>query len=979
MSAPTITIRFDGDVKQLEQKTKAAADTINRNAGGIGKGVDHQRAFSGLQDRFKKLVGIGKKSGDDTGEQFNQGLAAKVKSGAGKRGTLLKGGLLGIGAKLGLDFAAEFSSAFTGASDLQQSVGGLEAVFKGASFGELDAKAKGAARSLGLSRNSYNELATTLGAGLKNKGITDFASQTQNLIGLGADLAAQFGGSTEEAVSAISSLMRGEADPIERYGIAINETAVNAELAARGQTKLTGAALEQAKAQARVDVLMRQSADAQGAFARESDTLAGKQQRDGAIWEDLKTKIGSAFLPTLTNAMGFLTDTALPTIEGFVGKAGPALGGLFDLVVKGDFTTALREAFGVEEDHPVVVWILRARETVLGVTDEISGAIPAFGASWAAFDGDITSSGLAGWFEDLAFRIRGGFEGIRDALANMWAVVQPIALEVWSYLTEKWAEIQPKVAEIFGTISAIISEAMIVIQAIIQRVTEVISIIWSVWGENIQRAIGNAINMVVGIFQGFFTTVKGIWQTLAGILTGDWSKARDGLVSITEGLSKVVGSIFTGIKDNAINTFDSMVAGIGAAWDAIKGVVAKPINVVIGYINDGLIGAYNWVAEKVGLGKIGEIPELKTGSSSGRGSRGGRGSAVALAGGGFVRLPWDPANRDPYLGMTPRGAFRFEGEEFFVKRSSTAKLERTNPGLLDYLNRFGQLPGHAEGGMTTFKGHRFSMLFAGMLREAERRAGASMDISQGGYRPRTSYSGTSHQADAVDIVGAYHRFIAPLRSLGVPTWDRAGKGPWRDHAHGIPLAGSGYPGGSAVWQGQDYLRGGDGLGGRDNGPRGGAIDQAVKWLGAAISAGFDTVKGWFDAIVKKIEGATFSSGGGMFGDLVDKLADKLKTGLTDWVKDKLGYAAGARTAAGGLQWAGERGPELIDFDGRERVYTLAQLRAGRQAIGSGPDVDLDELIGRLVLALTARPQQVTVSIDEGDIRRIVKSELRSGK
>ena len=214
----------------------------------------------------------------------------------------------------------------------------------------------------------------------------------------------------------------------------------------------------------------------------------------------------------------------------------------------------------------------------------------------------------------------------------------------------------------------------------------------------------------------------------------------------------------------------------------------------------------------------------------------------------------------------------------------------------------------------------------------------------------------------------------------MPTWDRAGKGPWRDHAHGIPLAGSGYPGGSAVWQGQDYLRGGDGLGGRANGPRGGAIDQAVKWLGAAISAGFDTVKGWFDAIVKKIEGAmSFSSGGGMFGDLVDKLADKLKTGLTDWVKDKLGYAAGARTAAGGLQWAGERGPELIDFDGRERVYTLAQLRAGRQAIGSGPDVDLDELIGRLVLALTARPQQVTVSIDEGDIRRIVKSELRSGK
>ena len=51
----------------------------------------------------------------------------------------------------------------------------------------------------------------------------DLAPVTNDLVGLGADLAAQFGGSSADAVAALSSLLRGETDPIEKYGVAIKQ------------------------------------------------------------------------------------------------------------------------------------------------------------------------------------------------------------------------------------------------------------------------------------------------------------------------------------------------------------------------------------------------------------------------------------------------------------------------------------------------------------------------------------------------------------------------------------------------------------------------------------------------------------------------------------------------------------------------------------------------------------------------------------
>src|SRR6218665_4176599 len=99
----------------------------------------------------------------------------------------------------------------------------MSSVF-GDSAGQMEKWATTAAASVGLAKSEYASLSTVLGAQLKNMGVaTDqLASQRDKLVGLGADLAAQFGGSTSAGVSALSSPLRGATNPIHPSPFSLN-------------------------------------------------------------------------------------------------------------------------------------------------------------------------------------------------------------------------------------------------------------------------------------------------------------------------------------------------------------------------------------------------------------------------------------------------------------------------------------------------------------------------------------------------------------------------------------------------------------------------------------------------------------------------------------------------------------------------------------------------------------------------------------
>ncbi len=214
------------------------------------------------------------------------------------------------------------------AGDLEQSIGGTAAVFEQAS-GPINEFAKGAADLVGLSENAARSLTSRLGASLKGAGLSaeEAAKQSVFLTKTGADLAATLGGNTNDAVSALGSALRGEFDPLERFGIALKASEISAKAVSMGLAESESSVTAYAKGQATLALITERSAFAQGQFGREADTAQGQQQRAAAAMEDASARLGKSLLPVYTQIQKTVTLVA----EAFTALPGPVQTGLIGL------------------------------------------------------------------------------------------------------------------------------------------------------------------------------------------------------------------------------------------------------------------------------------------------------------------------------------------------------------------------------------------------------------------------------------------------------------------------------------------------------------------------------------------------------------------------------------------------------------------------------------------------------------------------
>lgn len=242
-------------------------------------------------------------------------------------------------------FAAGLKRSVDAAARLEQAVGATETVFGSASK-TVDEFARNSAKGFGISNAAARELTGTMGSLLKNMGYSreEAAETAVTMAKLGADLAAAFGGRPEEAVQALTAALRGERDPIERYGVAINEASVKTKAFELGLYSGKGQIDANAKAQATLALITQQTADVQGQFAREANTAAGAAAIAAAQAEDSAASLGTNFLPVYTRVVQVVgalaavfaalpgpVQVAVVALVGFVALSGP-LGNVTRLV-----------------------------------------------------------------------------------------------------------------------------------------------------------------------------------------------------------------------------------------------------------------------------------------------------------------------------------------------------------------------------------------------------------------------------------------------------------------------------------------------------------------------------------------------------------------------------------------------------------------------------------------------------------------------
>ena len=114
-------------------------------------------------------------------------------------------------------------------------------------------------------------------------------------------------------------------DPIEKYGISLNDATLQAQAASMGLGDLYKSGDRNAKMQATLAAITAQSGKAVGNFAREADTAQGQQQRMNAAFENAKAALGEALLPFLTQMAEKLAGVAT-WIQANTSWLGPLVG-----------------------------------------------------------------------------------------------------------------------------------------------------------------------------------------------------------------------------------------------------------------------------------------------------------------------------------------------------------------------------------------------------------------------------------------------------------------------------------------------------------------------------------------------------------------------------------------------------------------------------------------------------------------------------
>lgn len=226
-------------------------------------------------------------------------LARAAKSVAASARQMRKFGLAAVA--MGGAALVGFAKAVQGASDLREQTNKAIEVFGGSaqtviSWSNTTAKAFGIAKREALAYSSELGLIIQQSGKTKKESVALSISMSE----LAADLASFNNVEIATAFDKLKSGLVGESKPLREFGILLNESEVASKALALGFKKVNGELTESAKVSARYALILEQSKNAQGDFARTADDLANATRILKAVTKDAADAVGTALIPTFT-------------------------------------------------------------------------------------------------------------------------------------------------------------------------------------------------------------------------------------------------------------------------------------------------------------------------------------------------------------------------------------------------------------------------------------------------------------------------------------------------------------------------------------------------------------------------------------------------------------------------------------------------------------------------------------------------------
>ena len=487
------------------------------------------------------------------------GAAGPAGTSTGKTiGSFLKKALITAG--IGKAIKKIFSDAFTNGAELQQNLGGTEAVF-GQYASNIQNTATKAYKNMGLSASDYMATANKMASLFQGSGITQKRSLdlTTQAMQRAADVASVMGIDTEWAMESIAGAAKGNFEMMDNLGVAMNATTLQAYALEKGVNFNWNTASNAEKAELAMKMFMERTTQYAGNFARESEsTLSGSIGAMKAAYQDLMGNIA------LGNDIGPSLNALTETVSTFL------IGNFAPTVV--NIISALPQAFVTLISQLAPAIATGAMNMVMQLGTGMITALPQLLVS-----ANTMMSQLITWIQTkMPLILQRGVEIVTNIANGILQNLPKLILMAGTLITKFWIALQSMQGQILRAgadlLVNIVNGIVNNLPQIVSAAAKVIARFVASMASNLPKILQTGIEMIgklaAGLIRAIPTLVGKIPQIVSSIQKAfssiDWGAVGKNIISgIANGLKNAGGMIIDAAKEAANSALKAAKKALG--------------------------------------------------------------------------------------------------------------------------------------------------------------------------------------------------------------------------------------------------------------------------------------------------------------------------------------------------------------------------------------------------------------------------------
>ena len=462
--------------------------------------------------------------------------------------------------------AGLIGKAVSMAGDLEQQIGGTEAVF-GKFASTVQDKAAKAFDQMGLSANDFMATANKMGALMQGSGLSieDSMNLSTQAMQRAADVASIMGIDVQMAMDSVAGAAKGNFTMMDNLGVAMNATTIEAYALSKGIEESYANMDNATKVGLAMEMFLEKTAYAAGNYAKENQTFAGS-------FNTLKAAT-SNFL----SGAGGIEDVADALVD-FGGILVESIGTMAPRVVEG--LTQLTESL-----IPQIPILL---ETLL--PSVLDGAIGLINGLVAIFPALLTLIQ-----NNLPTIIQGGLLIIQTLITSIINMLPEILqmgitllLELVNGITEALPELIPiMVKVIMDMVNILLDNIDLIIEAGIQILIALIDGIINALPELAVRLPEIIIKIVDTLINLLPQIIAVGIRIIGSLIMGLFRALPELIIRLPELILRMVNGLLEGLKDFAnvgVNLVKGLWNGISGSYDWIKSKIKGWIGNVTNFI-----------------------------------------------------------------------------------------------------------------------------------------------------------------------------------------------------------------------------------------------------------------------------------------------------------------------------------------------------------------------------------------------------------